>query len=220
MMEMPMAEVEQILERFRTDFEAGREPNVADFLGEADPGDRQVLAERIDRYLMNAPRRAWDPVAYEQSREKVVVDRFVAKLETGSGRWKELLPELRNEAQVKRSTLVERLAAALGVGTGEAQLEKVGDYYNQMEHGNLPARGVSSRVIEALASIVGVDAEEIRDAGGYGRSGPSSSAAAFARVVDPDERYTLEQRVEGGGEVDAQVSPGERDEIDELFTGG
>ena len=49
-----------------------------------------------------------------------------------------MLPRLRDRAGLKRSTLVERLAAALGVSDRQ---DKVAGYYHEMEQGLLPAAG-------------------------------------------------------------------------------
>ena len=207
-----MAEPSELLEEFRSRFEAGDDPDPRELLERVEGERRQELRALIDRYLMTAPRRPWDPVAYETSPAKAAVDRVYESLEGVSGTWPELLPALRNRARIKRSELVERLADALGVGD---RAERVGDYYNRMEHGRLPADGVSSRVIEALAGIVGASAEAIREAG-----------AAAAEAGGPDLLYTrmaLSDAVVEADEVAAPAAsslPPDRDEVDELFTGG
>ena len=161
---IPMAEIERLIDEFAADYEAGRDADPAKFLDRVEPGRRQELAERLDRYLMTAPTRRWDPKAFEGSLAQRASDRVYESLEGVSGTWPELLPHLRNQARIKRRELVERLAGALGFDA-EPQIEKVGDYYNRMEHGRLPATGVSGRVIDALATVLGTDAERIRAAG-------------------------------------------------------
>ena len=212
-----MAELDQLVKEFATQFEAGTSPDPLAWLEKASAGDRQELARRLDAYLMTAPRRAWDAAAYESSPAREAVERAYESLEAPAGTWAELLPALRHAAQLKRSELVSRLASALGVSGREA---KVADYYNQMEHGRLPASGVSERVIAALAEIVGASAGQIRSAGertaALGGSEPPS-AAAFARVAlpDPDDADVAPT-------ADAErstESPGDGDEVDELFLG-
>src|SRR5690349_3659915 len=143
----------QLRDEFAAADEAGDEPNPRDFIERASEDDRQETASLIDRYLMTAPRRAWDPVAYEQSMAKVAVEQVFESMGGVSGTWPELLPSLRKRARIKRKVLVERLARALGFGE-EPQVEKVGRYYHEMEHGLLPAEGVSVKVIDALAGIL------------------------------------------------------------------
>ena len=207
-----MAEPRELLEEFRTRFEAGDDPDPRELLERLEGDRRQELHSLIDHYLMTAPRRSWDPVAYEASPAKAAVDRVYESLEGVSGTWPELLPALRNRARIKRSELVSRLAEALGVGD---RAERVGDYYNRMEHGRLPAEGVSSRVIEALAAIVGASAEAIREAGSSGADagGPD---LLYARMTLSDAAYDADEVAAPA----ASSLPPDRDEVDELFTGG
>ena len=207
-----MAEPRELLEEFRAGFEAGEDPDPRALLERVDGEQRQELRSLIDQYLMTAPRRSWDPVAYEASPAKAAVDRVYESLEGVSGTWPELLPALRNRARIKRSELVERLAEALGVGD---RAERVGDFYNRMEHGRLPAEGVSSRVIEALAGIVGASAEAIREAGRTaGEAGGPD--LLYARMTLSDAAYDADEVAAPA----ASSLPPDRDEVDELFTGG
>lgn len=213
----------QLVDEFALRFEAGESPDPAEWLERVEGRQRQELEDLIDRYLMTAPRRAWDPVAYEGSVAKQAVDRVYESLEGVSGSWPELLPRLRNSAQVKRRDLVRRLAEALGVGAGEAEVERVGSYYHRMEHGLLPAEGVSAPVIEAIAAIVGASAETIRRAGGDGETG-GGGGAAFARVTY-DMSAPAGAASPGTADANRAVARGEAggagpDEIDRLFTGG
>ena len=213
-----MADLDHLVQEFTAEFEAGNSPDPRAWLEKASASERQELAKRLDAYLMTAPRRAWDAAAYAASPAREAVERAYESLEAPAGTWAELLPARRHAAQLKRSELVSRLAAALGVSGREA---KVADYYNQMEHGRLPASGVSQRVIAALAEIVGASAGQIRSAGERTAAridvGPPP-AAAFARVAIPDAD---DADAAGSTDADATVEPGAaRDEVDELFLGG
>ena len=213
-----MPEPRQLLEEFAAAFEAGDGPNPRDFVQRAGEGARQETEALIDRYLMTAPRRAWDPVAYESSLAKVAVDQVFESMEGVSGSWPELLPSLRKRARLKRREVVERLAGSLGVGEEPQRVEKVGRYYHEMEHGLLPAEGVSSRVIDALAAIVGASAEQIRRAGEAVTPPDSAGGAVFARKAMANEAFEVM-------DADVAASPHEpapvaRDEVDELFTAG
>jgi hypothetical protein len=206
--------IESLLAEFRAGYEAGERPDLAAIVERAPEDERQTLRERIDSYLMDAPRRAWDPAAYEASLAKQSVERVWESLEGVSGSWPQLLPHLRNRAKIRRQELVERLAAALGVGD---RTERVAEYYNDMEHGRLRAAGVSARVFEALAEIVGTSAETIR-AAGEGVRPEAAGGPLFARLAEVDERYlATDQEMAVGGAPEPARS--DRDEVDELFTG-
>jgi hypothetical protein len=212
-----MADLDRLIDEFAADHEAGRATDLAALLDGVPADQRQELASRLDTYLMHAPRRPWDPAAYEGSLAQAAVERVYESIEGVSGTWPELLPQLRNRARIKRRELVERLAGALGFGS-EAEIEKVEGYYHRMEHGMLPAEGVSSRVIDALATIVDASAEAIRAAGARGGE-QAAGGAAFARTAFPDEDYPVEARI---ADADAPASPGtaEHDRIDALFLDG
>ena len=217
-----MADLERLSRDFAAAFEAGERPDPNEWLERVSEAERQELGSLIDQYLMTAPRRAWDPKAYETSLAKAAVDQVYESIEGVSGSWPELLPHLRNRARVKRSELVARLAEALGVGGEPRRIEKVADYYNRMEHGWLPAEGVSGRVIEALARIVGADPETLRAAGRAALSPPTIEEQAFARTVLDEIALSAAAEPDVEAMPAPPASPGTagRDEIDELFTGG
>ncbi|MEZ5157128.1 MAG: hypothetical protein R2718_13585 [Solirubrobacterales bacterium] len=210
-----MADIDRLIEEFAADYEAGRPADPAQLLDRVDAGQRQELASRLDRYLMTAPARRWDPEAFEGSLAQIASDRVYESIEGVSGSWPEVLPRLRNQARIKRRELVERLAGALGFGS-EPEIAKVGDYYNRMEHGRLPAAGVSQRVITELAGLLGVEPERIA-ATGARRTGSGGAEVAFARTAFPDAEFADEELL-----VESMPPPAEaeRDEIDALFLDG
>lgn len=213
-----MADLEALRDDFAAAFAAGGDPDPGEWLRQVDGTERQKLESLIDHYLMTAPRRTWDADAYEHSLAKIAVDRVLESREGVSGSWPELLPHLRNRARIKRAELVERLAAALGVGTDEAALGKVGLYYNRMEHGALPAGGVSGTVLSALARLLGTTEAVLRAAGASGPEPGTAAAAAFARVATPDAAYAEGPAAAPGAVGEAEAAA--RDRVDELFTGG
>lgn len=221
-----MADLAAIRDEFAAAFEAGESPDLRAFLGRVGESERQELESLIDGYLMTAPRRAWDPEAYERSLAKVAIDRVYDSRDGVSGTWPEVLPRLRNRARILREDLVQRLADALGAGSDSAKVEKIGVFYNEMEHGNLPAEGVSERVLTALAGLLDAPVEALRDAGTRRFEAAGGSAPAFARLADADEDFSVASKLDelaapaAPASPGTQASPAERDEIDELFLGG
>ncbi|MDA0166560.1 hypothetical protein OM076_40225 [Solirubrobacter ginsenosidimutans] len=206
-----MTDVSRLLEEFIADDRAGGLADPAAYLARASAPDRAELEALIDGYLARAPRRAFDAAAFEAS----PAARVVASLAGSSGTWPSLLPRLRDRARLKRAELVARLAADLGVGGREA---KVASYYHAMEQGTLASSGVSDRVLEALGRIVGESAAVLRAAGTLAPPPPPAPGAAFARVAAPAPAFRA-----AGGEpmrARAEAAESERDEVDELFTGG
>ena len=213
-----MSEIDRLIEEFAADYEAGRAVDQAALLERAGPDERQELAARLDSYLMTAPPRKWDPEAYEGSLAQRAVDRVYESLEEVNVTWQVLLPDLRNRATIKRQDLVERLARALGFDS-DPEVAKVGDYYNRMEHGQLPASGVAAKVTDALATILDTGAERIRAAGARTDAAPGGPQATFARTATPNAEFAEEPLLAADADEIAPA-PAERDEIDALFLDG
>jgi hypothetical protein len=212
---MTMGDVQALLREFIEEDRAGGPADPRAFLERAEAADREELEALIDGYLARAPRRPFDRAAFARSPARAVADELGRALGGVSGTWPALLPRLRHQARLRRAEVVARLAAELGAQ--EHQRDKVARYYHEMEHGTLPAAGVSDRVLEALGRVVGVTAERLRAAGseaGGAAAGPAP-AAAFARVGSPDPEYADAAALSAG-------APGPQepqDEIDALFTG-
>ena len=171
----------------------------------------------IDGYLARSPGAEWDPGAFAGSAAERVADEVGRALHGTAGLWPAMLPRLRKRARLTRPQVVERLAATLGAGGRE---QKVAGYYHEMEQGTLDSRRVSERVLAALGEIYGTTAEKLREIGeplGTGTSAAGAPAPAMTRKAKPAPEYAVEDR-----ELRAEpVAPAEeRDEIDELFTGG
>ncbi|MSO42491.1 MAG: hypothetical protein EXQ70_11495 [Solirubrobacterales bacterium] len=206
--------VQQLLSEYVAAFKSGEGPSPLAYLDQLEGTDRAELEALIDGYLANAPGREFDPNSFAGSPAEKVAEGLTKSLTGSSGLWPALLPRLRERAQIKRKDLVERLAEALGA-TGKEQ--KVARYYHEMEQGFLPADRVSNKVLDALGSIVGESREALRKAGAaVTPSSASSEGVAFART-------TVVHADHDPGEPPAPAAAGkkpERDEIDELFTGG
>jgi hypothetical protein len=206
-----MTEVDLLFSAYVTAERAGEDPDPREFLGRVSGPARDELGALIEGHLERAPRRGFDAERYRGSRAEDVV----ASLTGPSGAWPALLPELRDEAKLPRDAVVQRLAAALGVSAREAKVHR---YYHEMEQGLLPSSGVSRRVLEALAAILGTSAEALRRAGEgmggvAGGAGSVDAPPAFARAAPAAAGSSAPAR-----EPDAEDD--EWDEVDDLFRGG
>lgn len=209
-----MTDLDRLLADYVAEHRAGGDADPREYLSRASPAQRTELAALIDTYLAQAPRQRFDQTAFRGSSAEQTVDELERAIAGQAGLWPAVLPRLRDRAGLKRSTLIERLAAVLGVKDRE---EKVAVYYHEMEQGRLPAHGVSDRVLEALGRLVGENAQALRDAGrALTPPGPGLATAgtpAFARRA-----YREPGAAEGAA---APLPPdAEWDEVDELFRGG
>lgn len=224
-----MPDVDKLLRDYVAEHRAGGEADPRGYLEQTSGTDRVELLARIDRYLAGAPGAAWDPGSYAGSAAEKLAGEIAAGWsldepgEEATEGWRELLPALRHRAKILRRAVIERLAAEIG---HPGQTQRVAEYYHQMEHGTLPAEGVSDRVLEALARILGESAERLRRAGSVVTPGGDTqdqamAKVAFARKAVKDSRFdapaaplTDASRSEEAGSVADAAA------VDELFTGG
>lgn len=206
-----MTSIQQLLAEYISEHRAGGLADPIAFVQRAAPADRDKLTDLIDGYLSRTPRRRSDPA----KRAGSPAERIVAELEPiifGPVGWSVLLPQLRSEAKLKRSDLVARLAAELGVAD---RTEKVAVYYHEMEQDRLRPDGVSTRVLEGLGKLFGRSAEELR-AAARGPSHPGDGLTEttwFARSVSTSDAV-------GSPPAAAGDESDDWDEVDELFCGG
>jgi transcriptional regulator with XRE-family HTH domain len=214
-----MAEVERLFAEFVEAHLGGRDPDPSEYIGHLGEGDRQELEELIDAYYVDAPPRPWDAEAFRGSDAERLVDAIDRSFRGRAGLWPAVLPRLRDRARLKRSDLVAKLAKTLGVSDRE---QKVASYYHEMEQGLLASAGVSSRVLDGLAEILGVTADSLRETGRALRTDVGEADdAVFARTARPSPAWQLEH-------AEAAPPPGaasaereaEWDEVDKLFRGG
>jgi len=207
-----MNSVETLLGEYIEEHRSGGSADPVEFLSRAAPAERRELAALIDGYLVRAPRTPLDKQPSPEPRAEATIEALSRSIGGAAGLWPALLPRLRDRTGLKRRDLVERLANSLGVSDRKPKVER---YYHEMELGLLPASGVSDRVLETLARLVGTTASELRDAGtALGEAvGTDAQAEAFARVASIEE---------SAAPAPTNVSPEpaeEWDQVDELFRG-
>jgi hypothetical protein len=200
-----MSAPEQIFREFVDAYRRDSSTDPREYLSRAEGVDRDELRLLIEAFLERAPRREWDAEAFEGS----IAERAMAE------GWPELLPALRNRARLKRATVVQRLAAALGFPGSE---ERVAAYYHLMEQGRLAPGGVSARVLEALGTILGTSAGRLRRSGEAGVPEAGAGGEVFARVGAPSEARAAPALMYA--DLQAAAHAGPPDELDRLFTGG
>lgn len=214
-----MTDVNRLLRDYIERYEAEGAPDASDLLEQVQGRDRAELLALIEGYLEHAaPSTEWDPGAFEGSIAQRASQRVMDAWEAESAPLPRELVALRKERKLKRSSLVERLAAALGF---PGEVERVGVYYNAMEHGQLQPWRISRKVYDALANVFEVSSDRLWKAGeSVAPSAGGEPGAVFARAA----------RVEAAGQPTAP-SPGrasdqleeseeiEPDELDRLFIG-
>jgi hypothetical protein len=207
-----MAEVDRLLRAYVERFEETGFADPREFLSQLERDERRELAALIEGYLEHAaPTQAWDPQAFEGSLAERAVSR--AAEDSSAEIAGQDLVDLRNKRKLPRGKLVSRLAEALGVAP---QREKVALYYHQMENGLLPVAGISRRVFDALAGLLGTSAGAVRKAASTPHT--AEEATTYARLA-----RSAPLEVESADALDSTlpaVPEEDWDEVDGLFLGG
>lgn len=173
-----MSTVDRLLAEYAASFRSGK-TDPWPFLDQVEGEQREQLDRKMDEFLTKVEPAGWDRAAYMASPASGLVDRLVPEMLVPERGWCDLLPSLRLRMQMKRAAVTAELARALEA-KGPQEDEKVADYYNDMEQGNLDPRGVSDQVLAALSGIYGTTVDVLRKVGDATR--PSDSGGAvFAR---------------------------------------
>jgi hypothetical protein len=208
------ADLDRILSEFMDAWNAGRRPDVEDYLARVAPGERRELADEITNWLAWAPTPAYDEATYEQLRADPLVRAVVAAVDEPAGLWRTLLPRLRARARMS----IPEVAAAIGGRLGiEGREDKTARYLEEMEGGTLDPAGVSRRVLDALARVLGVPAADLESAGDLGWAARPSAALLRA---EPGVGEEARPHLEILAEAMAAPSAEPWDDVDELFRGG
>lgn len=210
---MATDKLDLLLNEFIEAWNAGRRPRVDDFVERAPAEERDELAGLIGSFLELAPTPDYSPQQLAALERDPTVKAITKLLDSKAGLWPTLLPKLRGSAKLTRDQVVTRVAELLGLAGRERKIKR---YYHQMESGTIDPRGVSSSVLDALAGVFGVDVDELEQAGDFPLLTPSAPQGAYLRS------YSV-QEVRSHREADvppAAASPGDWDEVDELFRGG
>ena len=206
-----MTSPESVLSQYIDDWNAGRRPRVEDYLARVDAAQRDELAERIATYVGWAPTPRYPPEVLDDIRREPALAQLREATGREGGLWSVVLPRLRARAGLGLAELAQRVHGALGLSGGEE--DKTARYLQDMERDGLDPRGVSQRVLDALAAALGTSGRDLAEAGDLGSGGRPATALYRAAPMDLDVLHELAGAAH-------ERDPGDDDEIDQLFRGG
>jgi transcriptional regulator with XRE-family HTH domain len=159
----------------------------------------------IDLYNRESPPDPEDDAAVERLLQRL--GRLYAEApDCAAAELAPLLAGWRQRSGLSRASLAAALGERLRIQ--EMLYPKIKRYLADVEHGRLAATRFQSRLTEALASVLGVSADEIRGAARFSDPVDMTAARSFARTTRP---------VTG----DPVMRPDLHfDTVDELFLGG
>jgi len=206
-----MTSIEQLVGQFIDDWNAGRRPDVLAFLERAAPQDRDALASQLETWLELAPTPAYDePTRHSIASEPALLTALDAAAALRAP-LAERLPTLRDRAGLAIRDVAARLTQLFDL---DDELRTVA-YLEQIERDELDERRLSRRLLDALAAILGADADQLTPgpaalAGGQAFFRAEEDAGAWiAEDVDVLSRAAL---------APAPATP--MDDLDRLFLGG
>jgi len=210
---------DRVLSDFIDAWNAGRRPDVDEYLARVPEPERSDLADALMSFMTFAP----TPQYSEETLAAIRSDALVAEALAAPGARGGLLPALLSRVRERESLTIaqvaEQLVAALGLK--RAQEDKTAGYLERLERGELEPARVSGRVLDGLARVLGVGRGELEGAGSLSGWGPPLAASAGPMFrADDDAAAAVGEHLDVL--ADALSAPGgaARDEVDDLFLGG
>jgi transcriptional regulator with XRE-family HTH domain len=204
---------DRILSDFIDAWNAGHRPDLDEHLARAAEPDRDQLLADITAFVAFAPTPDYDDAALAAIRAEPVVASAAAAATAPGGLWPALLPRLRERAGLSTGELATRVVGALGLPSDREP--KTRGYLEQLEAGELEPRGLSGRLLDATARLLGVPRGELEGAGGFG----VPATAALFRAEGPAAE-TARDDLDVLADALAAPSGAQWDDVDELFRGG
>ncbi|MCW3045719.1 MAG: helix-turn-helix protein [Solirubrobacterales bacterium] len=206
---------DRALSEFIDAWNAGRRPDVDDYVSRIAPEERGELADQLMSFLSFAPTPAYSDAALDAIRAEPIVAAALAAPGRRGGLLPALLARLRQRSSLTTPQLAGELVRVLDL-SGDRQ-EKTASYLERLERGELEPTRVSRRVFDALARVFGVSRDELEAAGDLGGWGPRP--ATMFRADDEAARAVSRHLDILAEALDAPGGEG-RDEVDDLFAGG
>lgn len=210
---------DRTLSEFIDAWNAGRRPDVDDFIARAPAEEQGALADELMSFLSFAPTPEYTDAALDAIRAEPIVADALAAPGAPGGLLPSLLAGLRERFSLSTPQLAAELVPILGLSAD--QVGKTGTYLDRLEHGELEPARVSRRVFDALARLFGVPRDQLEGAGDLSGWGPQALMSP-APVFRADEDATAAVAPHLELLADALEAPGgnDRDEVDDLFLGG
>ena len=206
-----MTTIQQLVGQFIDDWNAGCRPDVLAFLERAAAEDRDALASQLETWLELAPTPAYD----EPTRQSIASEpALLAALDAAAALrapLAERLPTLRDRAGLAIRDVAARLTQLFDL---DDELRTVA-YLEQIERDELDERRLSRRLLDALAAILGAEADQLTP-------GPAALAGgqAFFRAEEDADAWIAEDIdvLSRAALAPAPATP--MDDLDRLFLGG
>jgi transcriptional regulator with XRE-family HTH domain len=208
---------DRVLSEFVDAWNAGRRPDLDDYLARVNEDERDELANAVTAFLRFAPTPEYADEALAEIRADPIVAEALAAAGERAGLLPSLFVRLRARLGLSNAEVAGALVQSLSLPGDRAP--KTASYLDRLERGELEPSRISGRVFDALARLFGVPRAELEgaaDVGGW--AAPAAPAAAFRASDEAADAAAPHLDLLAKG----LSTPGDaaRDEVDDLFLGG
>lgn len=209
---------DQILSEFIDAWNAGRRPDVDDYITRVPASEQAELADELISFLSLAPTPEYTDADLEAIRAEPIVAESLIAASQRAGLLPGLMKSLRGRFSMSTREVAVGLVQELEL-PGE-QADKTASYLDRLERGELEPARISRRVFEALSKLFAIPRDQLEGAGDLGRWGHATAAAAPVFRAEDEAAKHVTRHLEVL--ADALEAPGGegRDEVDDLFLGG
>lgn len=212
---------EQVLSEFIDAWNAGKRPDVDEYIARVPADEQAALSEELLSFLSFAPTPAYSEEALAAIEAEPALMKALAASTGKSSLLPDLLQRLRERFGLSTDQVAGELVGELGLA--DDRTPKTARYLERLEEGRLEPARVSRRVFDALGRIFGLAGSELEgaaDAGGWTPVPAPAAAPAPVFRARKDAAKAAGRHLEVI--ADALAAPGgePRDEVDDLFLGG
>lgn len=209
-----MTAIDRVLAEFRDAWDAGRRPDLLDYVARVPPAEQDELADAIMTWLETAPMPDYDDATRAEIAADPILVAALAAGEDAAQPWPSRLRLFRERAGLAIDDLAAKLTETLGLS---GQEQRTAEYLSRAEHDELDERRVSKRLVGGLARALGVDPGSLMP------SWPSTRLAPQHFRMEPGQldEDRLRQQFDALARAAAAPAPDQPlDEVDRLFLGG
>jgi transcriptional regulator with XRE-family HTH domain len=207
-----MSSVDDILGQFIDAWNAGERPDVDAYLARAASGaERDELAVSLATWLEIAPTPDYDQAARAAIAQEPALRAALEQAALLRAPLSARLPALRRRAGLAVGDVAARLVAAFGLDDER----RAADYLQRVERDELDPGRLSRRLLDALATILGADRDELAPAA------HATAGHAFFRTEDDADDWIADD-IDALSRAALAPAPQSKpiDELDRLFLGG
>jgi transcriptional regulator with XRE-family HTH domain len=206
-----MTSTDRILDAFIEAWQAGKRPDLDEYLEQAAAGERDELAGQIAAWLEIAPTPDYDEKARAEIAAEPALQAAFARGDLRRQPFAARFRTLRERAGVGVRDLAERIVDSFGLAGDEGKAES---YLERLQDGDLDSSRLSRRLLDTLARALGADRDLLAP------DPPRRAAGAALFRADSSSMPEVKQDIDALSRLATSKAPPSLDEVDRLFLGG